>query len=95
MKHVSSKIGPGFFEGLIQFSNKHPQPDKQRISAALAMGLVLLLTGFAITLLIGVLTSMFTAIVITRVLLKLFIGTGIARKISLFYSGSRGHHTDV
>jgi preprotein translocase subunit SecD len=52
-------------------------------------------TGFAITLLIGVLTSMFTAIVITRVLLKLFIGTTIARKISLFYSGSRGHHTDV
>ncbi len=52
-------------------------------------------TGFAITLLIGVLTSMFTAIIITRVLLKLFIGTTIARKISLFYSGSRGHHTDV
>lgn len=49
MKHVSSKIGPGFFEGLIQFSNKHPQSDKQRISAALAMGLVLLLAGFAIT----------------------------------------------
>jgi preprotein translocase subunit SecD len=51
--------------------------------------------GFAITLLIGVLMSMFTAIVITKTFLRTFVGTRIAKKISLFYSGSRGHHTDV
>ncbi|OGO21439.1 MAG: protein-export membrane protein SecD, partial [Chloroflexi bacterium RBG_16_50_9] len=41
-------------------------------------------TGFAITLLIGVIISMFTAITVTRTFLRLFIGTGLVGKISLF-----------
>ncbi len=47
--------------------------------------------GFALTLGIGVLVSMFTAIVVTRTLLRLFIGTPLARRTSLFsvYSGRR------
>jgi len=40
--------------------------------------------GFAVTLLIGVLASMFTAIVVTRTLLRLFVGTRLSRKTSLF-----------
>ncbi|MFH1169659.1 MAG: protein translocase subunit SecD [Chloroflexota bacterium] len=40
--------------------------------------------GFALTLLIGVVVSMFTAITVTRSLLRLFIGTGLAKKTSLF-----------
>jgi protein-export membrane protein SecD len=48
--------------------------------------------GFALTLLIGVIVSMFTAIVVTRTLLRLFIGTGLARRTSLFtmYAKERG-----
>jgi preprotein translocase subunit SecD len=47
--------------------------------------------GFALTLGIGVIVSMFTAIVVTRTLLRLFIGTQISRKVSLFtmYSGGK------
>ncbi|MBT3363558.1 MAG: protein translocase subunit SecD [Chloroflexi bacterium] len=51
-------------------------------------------TGFAITLLIGVIISMFTAIVITKTLLRMFIGTRIAKKLELFCSGSKGRHTN-
>jgi preprotein translocase subunit SecD len=40
--------------------------------------------GFGLTLLIGVAVSMFTAIIVTRTLLRLFIGTGIARNARLF-----------
>lgn len=40
--------------------------------------------GFAVTLLIGVLVSMFSAIVVTRTLLRLFVGSRLARKTSLF-----------
>jgi preprotein translocase subunit SecD len=40
--------------------------------------------GFALTLGIGVLVSMFTAIVVTRALLKLFVGTPLARRTALF-----------
>lgn len=40
--------------------------------------------GFALTLGIGVAVSMFTAIVVTRTLLRLFVGTRLARRISLF-----------
>ncbi len=40
--------------------------------------------GFALTLFIGVAVSMFTAIVVTRTLLKLFVGTRLARKTALF-----------
>ena len=40
--------------------------------------------GFAFTLGIGVLVSMFTAIVVTRTLLRLFVGTGLAQRIWLF-----------
>jgi preprotein translocase subunit SecD len=43
-----------------------------------------LVTGFALTLFIGVAISMFTAITVTRMLLRLFIGTNIAQKTSLF-----------
>jgi len=45
--------------------------------------------GFALTLFIGVAVSMFTAIVVTRTLLRLFVGTTLARKTSIFtaYSG--------
>ena len=40
--------------------------------------------GFAMTLIIGVVVSMFTAITVTRTLLRPFIGTGLARRTSLF-----------
>jgi len=47
--------------------------------------------GFALTLFIGVAVSMFTAIVVTRTLLRLFVGTRLAQRTSLFsvYSGRR------
>ena len=41
-------------------------------------------TGFAVALLIGVLVSMFSAIVVTRTLLRLFVGTTLAKRTSLF-----------
>jgi preprotein translocase subunit SecD len=40
--------------------------------------------GFALTLVIGVVISMFTAITVTRTLLRSFTGTGLARKPSVF-----------
>jgi preprotein translocase subunit SecD len=40
--------------------------------------------GFATTLFIGVAVSMFTAIVVTRTLLRLFVGTRLAKKTALF-----------
>ncbi|MBI2829724.1 MAG: protein translocase subunit SecD [Chloroflexi bacterium] len=40
--------------------------------------------GFAITLIIGVAVSMFTAITVTRTFLRPFVGTGLARNASLF-----------
>ncbi|MCJ7744120.1 MAG: protein translocase subunit SecD [Dehalococcoidales bacterium] len=40
--------------------------------------------GFAVTLIIGVAVSMFTAITVTRTLLRPFVGTGLARRTSLF-----------
>jgi len=40
--------------------------------------------GFAITLLVGVVVSMFTAIVVTRTLLRLFVGTPLAKSTMLF-----------
>jgi preprotein translocase subunit SecD len=43
-----------------------------------------LVTGFALTLFIGVAISMFTAITVTRTLLRLFVGTQAAQKVSLF-----------
>jgi preprotein translocase subunit SecD len=45
--------------------------------------------GFATTLFIGVAVSMFTAIVVTRTLLRLFVGTQLAKKTALF-SAHRG-----
>jgi preprotein translocase subunit SecD len=50
-------------------------------SSVVASGLV---TGFALTLFIGVAVSMFTAITVTRTLLRLFIGSRIAQHKSLF-----------
>ena len=38
-----------------------------------------LVQGFALTLAVGVLVSLFSAITVTRVLLRLFVGTGISR----------------
>ena len=40
--------------------------------------------GFALTLFVGVAASMFTAITITRMFLRLFVGTPVAKKIGLF-----------
>jgi len=40
--------------------------------------------GFAVTLIIGVVVSMFTAITVTRTFLRPFVGTGLAQKKSLF-----------
>jgi len=40
--------------------------------------------GFALTLFIGVAVSMFTAIVVTRTLLRLFVGSRLAKKTYLF-----------
>lgn len=40
--------------------------------------------GFGWTLLIGVVVSMFTAIVVTRTLLRLFVGSRLAKRTSLF-----------
>jgi preprotein translocase subunit SecD len=40
--------------------------------------------GFALTLFIGVAVSMFTAIVVTRSLLRLFVGTRLAKRTALF-----------
>jgi preprotein translocase subunit SecD len=40
--------------------------------------------GFALTLAIGVLASMLTAIIVTRTLLRLFVGTSLAHHIRLF-----------
>jgi len=40
--------------------------------------------GFGFTLLIGVAVSMFTAIVVTRTLLRLFVGSRIAKRTNLF-----------
>ncbi|GAI79411.1 unnamed protein product, partial [marine sediment metagenome] len=47
--------------------------------------------SFATTLFIGVATSMFTAIVVTRTMLRLFVGTPLAPKKALFtmYSGKK------
>ncbi|MFC1995821.1 protein translocase subunit SecD [Chloroflexota bacterium] len=45
--------------------------------------------GFALTLFIGVAVSMFTAIVVTRTFLRLFVGTRIARRTFLFNIYSR------
>ena len=47
--------------------------------------------GFALTLGMGVLVSMFTAIVVTRTLLRLFIGTRFGQRTSIFsvYSGKK------
>jgi preprotein translocase subunit SecD len=41
-------------------------------------------TGFALTLGLGVVVSMFTAIIVTRTLLRLFVGTPLARRTRLF-----------
>jgi preprotein translocase subunit SecD len=41
-------------------------------------------TGFAVTLLIGVLVSMFSAIIVTRTLLRLFVGTALGKRTALF-----------
>jgi preprotein translocase subunit SecD len=43
-----------------------------------------LVTGFALTLLFGTAISMFTAITVTRTLLRLFVGTSWAQKTALF-----------
>jgi len=46
--------------------------------------------GFAITLMIGVVVSMFTAIIVTRTLLRLFIGSRTSQRTSLFTLNSGG-----
>ncbi|MBI4283151.1 MAG: protein translocase subunit SecD [Chloroflexi bacterium] len=51
--------------------------------------------GFAITLVIGVASSMFTAITVTRAFLRPFIGTGLAQKTWLFAPYQRKEKKDV
>jgi preprotein translocase subunit SecD len=41
-------------------------------------------TGFAVTLFIGAVVSMFTAVTVTRTLLRMFTGTALAQKSRLF-----------
>ena len=43
-----------------------------------------LITGFALTLFIGVAISMLSAITVTRTFLRMFVGTQIAQKVALF-----------
>ncbi len=50
--------------------------------------------GFALTLAIGVALSMFTAIVITRTLLRLFVGTRFAEQLSLFGAPKTGQQPE-
>ena len=52
-----------------------------------------LVQGFAATLAIGVLVSMFSAVVVTRALLRLLIGTSIARRLD--WLGADLHTTEV
>lgn len=40
--------------------------------------------GFAVTLIIGIVASMFTAVVVTKFLLKLFVGMGLAKNSKLY-----------
>ena len=51
--------------------------------------------GFALTLVIGVTVSMFTAITVTRTFLRLFIGTGLAQKTWLFAPYQRREKKNV
>ena len=51
--------------------------------------------GFALTLIIGVTISMFTAIMVTRTFLRPFIGTGLAQKTWLFAPYQRREKKDV
>ena len=43
-----------------------------------------MINGFALSLLIGVLVSMFTAVVVSRNLLQVMAWIGLSRRISLF-----------
>ena len=45
--------------------------------------------GFAVTLVIGVAVSMFTAITVTRTFLRPFINTSLAKNLSLFAPNQR------
>jgi preprotein translocase subunit SecD len=40
--------------------------------------------GFAVTLFVGAIVSMFTAVLVTRTLLRAMAGTGLTKKPSLF-----------
>ena len=48
-----------------------------------------LVQGFAVTLAVGVLVSMFSAIVVSRALLRLLVGTPIARRYDWIFADSR------
>jgi len=50
--------------------------------------------GFALTLAIGIALSMFTAIIVTRTFLRLFVGTRMAERLGLFGAQRRGTTTD-
>ena len=54
-----------------------------------------LITGFAISLMIGVFASMFTAVVVSRNLLQLLAWIGLGRKISLFTPERLRRHGDA
>jgi preprotein translocase subunit SecD len=54
-----------------------------------------LVTGFALSLLIGVIVNLFTALVVTRNLLQLLGWTGLGRQVGLFTPEGVGHPTST
>ena len=40
--------------------------------------------GFAITLMIGIVASMFTAVVVTKMLLRIFVGMNLTKNVKMY-----------
>ncbi|MGI8549430.1 MAG: protein translocase subunit SecD [Dehalococcoidia bacterium] len=75
------------------FSRAWPSIRDSNISTLITSGILYwfgdqfgadLVRGFALTLLIGVLVSLFSAILVTRTFLRLLVGTGVGRHLWLF-----------
>lgn len=87
-KSVKSSIDSGFHRALSSIIDSN--------TTTMIGGLVLYffgsgaVKGFAITLMIGILVSMFTAITMTRTLIKLWVNMGLLNKPSLFGVKKRG-----
>ena len=54
-----------------------------------------LVQGFAVTLAIGVLVSMFSALTVTRIMMRSIIGTRFASQTELLMADVRDHHTST